>query len=80
MERHPQFTIYIVRCVFIQIIMKIAIKFGDNDFGNCFLGVLKTLLNAYRHTETLPTDKIELCNIINGLSSSCYLLFQHYKL
>lgn len=56
--------------------MKIAIKFGDNDFGNCFLGVLQTLLNAYRHTETLPTDKNVLCDIINGLSSSCYLLFQ----
>jgi hypothetical protein len=60
--------------------MKIAIKFGDNDFGNCFLGVLKTLLSAYRHTETLPTDKIALCNIVNGLSSSCYLLFQDDKL
>jgi hypothetical protein len=55
--------------------MKIAIQFGDNDFGSCFLGVLKTLLNAYRYTETLPTDKEILCNIINELSTPCYLLF-----
>ena len=56
--------------------MKIAIKFGDNDFSNCFRGVLKTLLEGYRHTGTLPTSKIVLCDIINGLSESCYLLFQ----
>jgi hypothetical protein len=60
--------------------MKIAIKFGDNDFGNCFLGVLNTLLNAYRHTNSLPTDKVKLCEIINGLLPSCYILFQHDKL
>ena len=57
--------------------MKIAIQFGDNDFHSCFCGVLRTLLNAYRYTETLPTDKTVLKNIINGLSTSCYLLFQN---
>jgi hypothetical protein len=57
--------------------MKIAIKFGDNDFYNCFTGVLKTLLNAYRHTGTLPTDKEQLCEIINQISYGHYLLFQN---
>jgi hypothetical protein len=57
--------------------MKIAIKFGDNDFTSCFFGVLKTLLNAYRHTGTFPNDKETLCNIINELSKPCYILFQN---
>jgi hypothetical protein len=57
--------------------MKIAIKFGDNDFTSCFFGVLNTLLNAYRYTETLPNDKDVLCNIINELSKPCYVLFQN---
>lgn len=26
--------------------MKIAIKFGDNDFYNCFYGILETIKNA----------------------------------
>ena len=57
--------------------MKIAIKFGDNDFYNCFTGVLKTLLEAYKWTDKLPTDKEKLCMIINEISYGCYLLFQN---
>lgn len=57
--------------------MKIAINFGDNDFGNCFLGVLRTLNNAYNYTGYLPTDKDKLVKIINDLSPICYVLFQN---
>lgn len=57
--------------------MKIAIKFGDNDFYNCFFGVLKTLLSAYQHCGKLPTDKKQLCVVINEISYGHYLLFQN---
>lgn len=57
--------------------MKIAIKFGDNDFYNCFTGVLTTLLAAYKWNESLPTDKEKLCKIINEISYGCYLAFQN---
>ena len=57
--------------------MKIAIKFGDNDFYNCFSGVLKTILEAYKWTESLPKDKTHLCKIINEISYGCYLLYQN---
>lgn len=57
--------------------MKIAIHFGDNDFHSCFCGILRTLLNAYRYTEQLPNNKTILKNIINNMSESHYLLFQH---
>jgi hypothetical protein len=57
--------------------MKIAIKFGDNDFYNCFTGVLKTLLEAYKWNDKLPVKKDELCIIINEISYGCYLAFQN---
>ena len=57
--------------------MKIAIKFGDNDFYNCFTGVLKTLLEAKKWYSELPTDKEKLSIIINEISYGCYLLFQN---
>jgi hypothetical protein len=57
--------------------MKIAIKFGDNDFYNSFTGVLKTLLEAYKWQDKLPEDKEKLCKIINEISYGCYLLFQN---
>ena len=57
--------------------MKIAIKFGDNDFYNCFSGVLKTILEAHKWTESLPKDKTLLCKIINEISYGCYLLYQN---
>ena len=60
--------------------MKIAIKFINNDFGNTFLGVLQTLLNAYRHTGMLPPSKSELTFMINSLSAPCYVLFQNEKI
>lgn len=57
--------------------MKIAIKFGDNDFYNCFTGVLKTLYEAYKWQDKLPEDKEKLCKIINEISYGCYLAFQN---
>lgn len=57
--------------------MKIAIKFGDNDFHNTFIPLLETLNRAYQHTGNLPEDKSKLCFIINQLSVNMYLLFQN---
>ena len=57
--------------------MKIAIKFGDNDFYNCFTGVLRTLLEAYKWNDRLPKDKKQLSIIINEISYGCYLAFQN---
>jgi len=56
--------------------MKIAIKFGDNDFYNTWQGVLKVLREAYIWQKKLPS-KEQLCKIINELSYPCYLLFQN---
>jgi len=57
---------------------KLAIRFGDNDFGNCFRGLLKTLSNAYKYNNrAIITDKQKLCLIINELSYGHYLLFQN---
>lgn len=57
--------------------MKIAIKYGDNDFYNCFTGVLKTILEAYKWQGGMVLDKARLCIIINEISYGCYLLFQN---
>ena len=57
--------------------MKIAIKFGDNDFYNCFTGVLKTVLEAYKWQGGMVLDKARFCMIINEISYGCYLLFQN---
>lgn len=57
--------------------MKIAIKFGDNDFYNTFKGVLETLNGAYKWTDRLPVKKAELCKMINEISYGCYLLYQN---
>lgn len=56
--------------------MKIAIKFWDNDFYNCFTGVLQTLLAAHRWNK-LPSNKEHLAKMINEISYGCYLLFQN---
>ena len=57
--------------------MKIAIKFGDNDFYNTFEGVLQTLNAAFKWYGKLPKDKGKLCVVINNISYGCYLLFQN---
>lgn len=57
--------------------MKIAIRFGDNDFGNTFEPLLKLLLDAYKHNGNLPEDKNKLCFIINYLSPIIYLTHQN---
>jgi hypothetical protein len=56
--------------------MKIAIKFGDNDFIKTFDPIMDTLHKAYLYREELPTSKEHLLKIINNLSFSYYLLFQ----
>jgi len=57
--------------------MKIAIKFGDNDFINTFHPLMNLLFEAFKHTGKLPTDKKVLLRIINSISFSFYILFQN---
>ena len=57
--------------------MKIAIKFGDNDFYNCFYGVLETIKNARKWNDNVTEDKKKLCKIINEISYGLYLLYQN---
>jgi len=57
--------------------MKIAIKFGDNDFYNTFYGVLETIKNAKKWNSSLTEDKEELCKIINEISYGIYLAYQN---
>lgn len=56
--------------------MKIAIKFRDNDFHSTFRGVLAVLFDAYKY-DTLPTDKVKLCWMINSLSPIIYVTHQN---
>lgn len=56
--------------------MKIAIKFGDNDFINTFNPLMTLLFEAFKHTERLPTDKKVLLRLINNISFTFYMLFQ----
>ncbi len=51
--------------------MKIAIKFGDNDFGNIFLSIMQMLL-ALKHNGSLPLDKDKLCHIIQRFAHVTY--------
>ncbi len=55
---------------------KIAIKFGDNDFGNTFRAVLVFLYDAYKY-DKLPEDKEKLCWLINNLSPIAYVSNQN---
>lgn len=62
--------------------MKIAIKFGDNDFWSTFHGVLNVINEAYiyklgSHDEIDVTDKERLCKMINELSFGCYITRQN---
>lgn len=62
--------------------MKIAIKFGDNDFYSTFTHVLKILSVAVQKVEyrrvLFTKDKAKICWIINQLSPICYVLFQNH--
>lgn len=57
--------------------IKIAIQFGDNDFGNTFYAVLKVLYSSFKHTGHLPEDKEKLCFLINSLSPILYITHQN---
>ena len=66
--------------------MKIAIRFGDNDFHSTFFGVLKTINEGLKYNSGCYDElKIEaneqiretLTIIINELSLGCYLSWQH---
>lgn len=56
---------------------KIGIRFGDNDFYNTFTGVLKFLKEGYKWSCDLKFTKKQLCNLINNISMSCYIVFQN---
>jgi hypothetical protein len=56
--------------------MKIAIRFGDNDFYNTFKPLMENLYLAYQYNKTLPTNKESLLHTINNLSYGFYLSFQ----
>lgn len=58
--------------------IKIAIRFGDNDFYYTWVSVLRVILDSWRygHTE-VPMDKDKLIIIINELSLGCYLVNQN---
>lgn len=57
--------------------MKIAIKFGDNDFHSTWFPIMETLKSAYDYNGELPQTKEELLIIINNLSCGFYLAFQN---
>lgn len=53
--------------------MKVAIKFGDNDYYKSFVGVLEAIKNA----RSIPQDKEKICEIVNEISYGMYLLYQN---
>lgn len=62
--------------------MKLAIKFGDNDFTSTFEGVLKAFNEAYIHNEGSHkeldyTNKKNIAYIINNMSYAFFLMRQH---
>lgn len=57
--------------------MKIAIRFGDNDFYSTWNNVMETLQVAYDTYGELPSTKEKLLLMINNVSYGFYLLFQN---
>lgn len=57
--------------------LKIAIRFGDNDFSNTFHNVLKLLANSFDWTGKILNDKKKLLSIINRLSPIIYVTHQN---
>lgn len=59
--------------------MKIAVRFGDNDFGNTFYAILRHIYAAFKHHDGKFTkDKDHLAFIINELAPICYLTHQNH--
>ncbi|MEK6832669.1 MAG: hypothetical protein AABY32_01365 [Nanoarchaeota archaeon] len=58
--------------------MKIAIRFGDNDFYNTFIPLLNIIKDAYLKNNTFTEDKNKLCFIIRELASITYLTHQNH--
>lgn len=58
--------------------MKIAVRFSDNNFGNTFNGVMRTLYDAYKFSGYLPQEHKEIKDIVNSLSPVCYRIYQDY--
>jgi len=57
--------------------MKLAIRFGDNDFYNAFYGILEAIGNSNKWRKEELKDKEKLCLIINQISYGMYLLYQN---
>ena len=57
--------------------MKIAIKFGDNDFINTFSPLMDTLFKSYVYHNSLPDNKPQLLKLINSVSFGFYMMFQN---
>lgn len=58
--------------------VKIAIRFGDNDFHSTWKGVLETFAQAFMYSATdIMKDKEAVVEAINKLSYPCFFLFQH---
>ena len=57
--------------------IKIAIKFGDNDFRNTFAAVLEVLFSAFKYNGYLSTDKKKLQFLINSLAPIMYVSHQN---
>jgi hypothetical protein len=57
--------------------MKIAIIFSDNDFYNCFYGVLQTINLADKWCSLEHLTKEQWATCINEIAYGSYLLFQN---
>lgn len=57
---------------------KIAIRFGDNDFGNTFMAVLRHLKDAHDFHKEVTTDKVRLAEMISKLAIICYVTHQNH--
>lgn len=55
---------------------KIAIRFGDNDFINTFMPLLRALIEPIQDNDRFPKDKEGLIRIIHELSFGIYLAHQ----
>lgn len=57
--------------------MKLAIRFGDNDFYNTFIPLLQSINSAFHNSDNFPEDKTSLLRFVNELSFPFYLLAQN---
>lgn len=57
---------------------KIAIRFGDNDFGTLFTGLLRVLAEGMANSfEESTLDKTKICWLVNSLSGPLYVTLQN---